>query len=510
MNKHILLLLLLAGPLVFSHTTDIQAATINKLEACNSVTRFLLFSCKADLQGILPQPVYEDPAGITELTGSAFGAFGRHPVKAVSIDNPGYDLPIENKERKNTGYYTVDEDPLRLKVTLLYPSDICTPRPTVFFMAGWRNYHYQQFYSLLYFIASHGYNAVFVPSDDWNVTTENHIKSILETVVTDPLFEKRIDLTRVGFMAHSIAGGLMFHLEQQLRHWGQNGRFIYTLAGWASYNQQVIPYAMADNTRIIIQTFNEELNNRPHNSDTDPRFSIDYFTSTTTEYSEKTYLYLPGDDQHISDHSTPKSRYDLHGQKKFYFSALQQVGIFRPLQSLMGYSFGVDIPHKDIGLPDTNPALRSVNGISFYSGDNPYLDLGIKDLAIYSSGLYTFPFDKDVYNTIYSDVTIATEKTTYAAKEDITIFLEKMHEGNNDWVGIFPAGVPLIWDNLYNNADSSWQWVNFTKGSITFSNNSDAAPDNNLPPGDYIAAAYFANQYTAADVKATIAFTIAP
>jgi hypothetical protein len=147
--------------------------------------------------------------------------------------------------------------------------------------------------------------------------------------------------------------------------------------------------------------------------------------------------------------------------------------------------------------------------LSFYSGDKPYLDLGIKDQDIYSSDRYAYPFDKGVYDTIYSDVTIATKKTTYAPNEDITIFLEKMHENNNDWIGIFPAEVPLIWDNLYNDA-SSWQWVHFTKGSVTFTNNSDNNADNNLPPGDYVAAAYFANQSGTADVKATIAFTIAP
>jgi hypothetical protein len=510
MNKKSLILLLVVGQFVFSHTFNLRAATDNELKACNTVTRFLLLSCKADLQDILDKPVYEDPAGIKELTGSTFGAFGRHPVKAISIDNPGYENTIENPNRDYNGYYFVHDEFIRLKVTLFYPSDMCTPRPTVFFMAGWENYQYQEFYSLLYFIASHGYNAVFVPSQRWKVTSSDHIKDILESVVTNPLFKNKLDLTRVGFMAHSIAGGLMFHLEQQLRQWGKNGRFIYTLAGWASYNQQVIPYAMADNTRIIIQTFNEELNNRPHNSDTDPRFSIDFLTSTTTKYSEKTYLYLPGDAQHASSHSTPKSRYDVHGQKKFYYNALQQVGLFRPLQSLLGYSFGFDISHKEIGLPAANSAMQIVNGISFYSGDKPYLDLGIKDQDIYSSGRYAYPFDKGVYDTIYSDVTIATKKTTYAPNEDITIFLEKMHENNHDWIGIFPAEVPLIWDNLYNDAESSWQWVHFTKGSVTFTNNSDNNADNNLPPGDYVAAAYFANQSGAADVKATIAFTIAP
>ncbi len=501
MNKNFLYSGLFIIQLIFCLSCSPLWAAVN---AENNATReavslLLLRSCKPDLAGVLDPPVYEDPANIPVLTGSAYGAMGYHPVKAITFDNPGYTDPIINKESKNTGYFTVDEDPLRLKVTMLYPADLCTPRPTVFFIAGWRNYHYQQFYSLLYFIASHGYNAVFVSADDWKVTEDTHITGILRGIVADPLCADRIDSTRVGFMGHSIAGGLLFHLEQQLREWGEKGRFIFTLAGWTAYNQNAIPYQMAANTRLIIQTYNEEQNDRiPDHDDTDLRFSLDYLTSTSTGYSDKTYLYLPGDAQHISNHSTPKSRFNKNGQQHFYYDALQQVGIFRPLQSIMEFCLDGVSAHKDIGLPDSDPTLQTVNTIRYYSGDNPYLDLGRKGNPYYASSQYGFPFNKNSNGSIYSDVTIATDKLVYAANEAITIHLEKMAENANDWVGIFPAGKSLEWIDANGN-QIKWKYTGgINSGPLTFI--------NDLAAGDYVAAAFFNDSVN--KVEAKVAFSV--
>ena len=100
----------------------------------------LLLKDSSRIIGTLTPPIYEDPDAIPILSAGTFGAMGPHPVKSLSMDNPGYDNPIENKERKNVPYYTVDEANIRLKVTLFYPADISTRRPVVFFIAGWHNH----------------------------------------------------------------------------------------------------------------------------------------------------------------------------------------------------------------------------------------------------------------------------------------------------------------------------------------------------------------------------------
>ena len=126
---------------------------------------------------------------------------------------------------------------------------------------------------------------------------------------------------------------------------------------------------------MIIQTYNDAENYRIYNWDTDPRFSIDYLVNSNINNSDKTFLYLPGDEFHESNHNTPKSRYE---NGIFYFDALQQIGLFRPLESLMKYSFEKDTVWKHIGLPD-NDQTTSTNDIQFYSGDHPYSDLEISN-----------------------------------------------------------------------------------------------------------------------------------
>ncbi|MEN8221067.1 MAG: hypothetical protein ABFS56_32885, partial [Pseudomonadota bacterium] len=279
-----------------------------------------------------------------------------------------------------------------LTVDMYYPADMHTPRPTIFFISGWKLYHSEAYYSLLYFIASQGYNAVFVSYKGTDAEQNGFIKSILQTVVADPRFSDKIDTSKVGFMGHSMGAGILFHLAQGLKGWGTKGRFLFPMAGATAYFQTQQLIELPANTKMIVQTYNERENDRDINWDTDPRFSIDYLINTNISDADKTYLYLPGDTQHISSHDTPKSRYD---NGNFYYDALQQVGIFRPLESLMRYTFDNDTDWKHIGLPDSDPDMRETNGIQFYSGDNPYVDL---DIADDPSGGYKFGFNDAEYN----------------------------------------------------------------------------------------------------------------
>jgi hypothetical protein len=442
----------------------------------------------------LPKPVYEDPANIPELSGNSFGVFGEHPVKVLSINNPGYPDVIVNQKAGNAPdeYHSNNAPSIRLKVDLFYPADLNTARPTVFFIAGYRLYASESYHNILYFIASHGYNCVYVSYEEQSAGHANHIKNILTQVVSDPRFSDRIDTSKVGYMGHSLAGGMLLHLANDLPAWGNSGRFIFTMAGWFAYFQDTKPYTIPDNTSLIVQTYNEELNDRPNNFDTDPRFSIDYLTSTTISNNKKTYLYLPGDADPPSTHSTPKSKYTLHGHNHFYFDALQLIGIFRPLQSIMSYSFDIDTINKEIGLPNTSPLMHSSNGIEYYSGDNPYLDLGMKDALYYKSDKYAYP---------YSGVTIASNKMFYDNGESITIHLEKMAGNTNDWIGIFPAGEDNVWGNQV-----AWLHTGgFLNGSLTFDtdNNNGTFP---LPAGDYEAGAFFNDSVDKLEAKVT--FTV--
>ncbi len=204
---------------LFSTLCMTANAAANGGKALDAIFLLLLNNSRSAL---INTPVYEDPANLPELPADSYGAMGGHPVKVLSINNPGYqDNIVNQKAGEQYAYYTSSEATIRLKVDLYYPADNSSTRPTVFFISGYQHYHSEQFRSLLYFIASHGYNAVFVSYQDMRAEEANHIKEILENVVDNPLFAGKIDTTRVGFMGHSLGGGLLFHLIQQLPAWGR-------------------------------------------------------------------------------------------------------------------------------------------------------------------------------------------------------------------------------------------------------------------------------------------------
>ncbi len=332
-----------------------------------------------DIELNIPRPVYNDPANIPELTPEWYGSMTGNSVHRISIDNPAYQEEIPNLGNNypgdNSFYFGSNDETVRLKVDMYTPAGPIVPRPTVFFISGWRHYFSEQFYSLLYFIATKGFNAIFISYEEVKGSGRNHIKQVLLQIANDPRFSSRIDLSRVGFMGHSLGAGILFHLAIELGDWGTQGRFIFPLAGATAYYQEQQQINLPPNTKMIIQTYNEAENDRIYNWDTDPRFSIDYLVNSNINYSDKTFLYLPGDELHESNHSTPKSRYE---NGIFYFDALQQIGLFRPLESLMRYSFEIDTVWKHIGLPE-NDQTTSTNNIQFYSGDHPYSDLEISN-----------------------------------------------------------------------------------------------------------------------------------
>jgi pimeloyl-ACP methyl ester carboxylesterase len=310
---------------------------------------------------LVPMPVYSDAAGLPELGGDTYGAMGEHPVRKITIANPW--PAYANKDY--------------LKVDLYLPADVTGKRPTVFFITGYSMYHSESYYSLLYFIASKGYNCVFVPHENTNPDFHPELLlTILDNVVEQ--FSPIIDTTRVGYVGHSEGGGLIFYLAKDRPQWGTNGRFLFSLAAWWGFNlPETGDVDYPPGTNMIIQMGNPALD-----KGTDPRQNVDFLLHNNIPVERKTYLYLPGDANHPATHRLSySSEIDIGGQPNpngiAYYNALQQVGLFRPLESLMHYSFGDDNPQwKKIGLPDAGDAnyntLYALNGITVLSTDDPF------------------------------------------------------------------------------------------------------------------------------------------
>ena len=317
---------------------------------------------------LLPKPVYLDPANIPELTGSYYGAMGEHPVRKISVASPWPNYA-------NKDYLNID---------IYIPADVTGKRPTVFFITGYSMYHSESYYSLLYFIASQGYNCVFVPHEHTNPDFHPELLlTILDSVVEQ--FASIIDTTRIGYAGHSEGGGLIFYLAKDRPQWGTNGRFLFSLAAWWGFNlPETGNVDYPPGTNMIIQMGDATLD-----TGTDPRQNIDFLLHNNIPDERKSYLYLPGDAAHPATHRLSySSTIDIGGQPNpngiAYFNALQQVGLFRPLESLMHYSFGDDDPQwKWIGLPDPGDAnyntMSQTNGITILSTDDP---LGNHDVPI--------------------------------------------------------------------------------------------------------------------------------
>ena len=309
----------------------------------------LLLAHKSPLPGeVVSEPIYDDP-NIPELTGAWYGAMGEHPVRKMTMVNP-WPAYTDNPGKN---------------ITIFFPEDVAGKKPTVFFIAGWGNDDPALYQALLYFIASQGFNAVFIPGPRGNeLGNKDILLTTLDGVVDGP-WKEIIDTTKVGYTGHSAGASMVFYLARERANWGTGGRFLFSIASWWGYHlPDTTAIELPENTNMIVQVSHDD-------ADTDPRQNIDFFLHSNISLERKSYLYIPGDADHSSNHSlsyTLDNRYD----------ALDQIGLYRPLESLMRYSFNAPMDGstwKSIGLPDVGDdnynTMFQLNGISVLSTDDP-------------------------------------------------------------------------------------------------------------------------------------------
>ncbi len=312
---------------------------------------YLLLGHTSSLGVAVPEPLYSDDTILQPLSGDYYGAMGEHPVRKISVKSPWAN-------------YADNDD---LQVDIYIPSDVAGKRPTVFFITGYGQFHSERYRSLLYFIASQGYNCVFVPHQHTEPDFHPEVLlTILDGIVAE--FSSIIDTTKIGYAGHSEGGGLIFYLARARPQWGTQGRFLFSLAAWWGFNlPETGNIEYPPNTNMIIQ-----MGNPTFDRGTDPRQNIDFFLHNNIPEERKTYLYLPGDTDH---HATHGISYSTVENGKYTYDALEQVGLYRPLESLMRYSFEGDNEWKKIGLPDQGDdnydVFSALNGITVLSTDDP-------------------------------------------------------------------------------------------------------------------------------------------
>lgn len=289
---------------------------------------------------------------------SGYGADGTHTVGIVSFPNPHY--PSKDIE-------------------IYYPSDILTKVPTIFYSHAFGGNNSANISGMLQFVAKKGYAIVYVPYQTVGVTVSERYDNLLSgfrKAARD--YPSIIDTTMVGFLGHSFGGGASFGNAYKCfteNNWGQNGRFIYALAQWYTFNiSQAELNAFPSNTKLLTEVFDDDEIN-------DHRMAIDIFMNNNIPSTEKDFILLKSDTingyTYFADHNVPNNA--------SAFDALDYFAYYRLLDALCDYTFYGNLGGKDVALGNGSIAQVTMPaGLdNLVQTDNP--------LVVYPESKYLFP-----------------------------------------------------------------------------------------------------------------------
>jgi hypothetical protein len=208
------------------------------------------------------------------------------------------------------------------KAVIYYPAKIKNMKalPVVFFIPGWKSTNHRSYRLILSFIASHGYVAILAKDDQGEFRAD-----YLETYLTDAIkkFPFKLDTSKIGIIGYSSGGGHAFSILNNLsknQKWGKNGRFIFSLDPWFSFDMnkkdmQTLP----SNTNVIVMKFAND------HYLTDTRISINQFSLLKSIAKHKKDYHFNEE----ADHSYVFKNKNVKEQDK----------ILKPLDGLLIYSF---------------------------------------------------------------------------------------------------------------------------------------------------------------------------
>ena len=321
---------------------------------------------------IAPQPLlYHDDANISQLQ-SGYGTFGAYEVATKSIPNRFYD-------------YNDDYKALHLQTTLFYPKTLDTPRPTLFFYSGYGAYSADSYKALLYFVASKGYNIIFITCP---LVQLSNLPDATRDAITR--FSNHIDKSKVGFIGHSMGAGVAFWMINELPELGEQARILFPMAtGYTVFNDtRLIPAQKSlqfpDNTQMIQQIYAKDYS-------TDVRIGFDLFLNS--DITPKRLMFVYGDAFHTADHGTAMNKAGYH------YDALMQRTIFRPLEALMDAAFAENSQALSIMIKESqeDPYFHP------YIGTTPLQDIDTN----YIHPITSYPFN------CYEGGTVASVRKAY-------------------------------------------------------------------------------------------------
>jgi hypothetical protein len=375
---------------------------------------------------------YNDPNFSKPAMG--YGADGAHKLGVDSFANPNF-----------AGQY----------IRIYYPSDIATKVPTIFYSHAFGGYNPQLIIGLINFVVKKGYAFVFVPyqTAGIGVTVLTRYANLLNGFrMAARSYTQIIDTTKVGFMGWSFGGGASFTNAYNCfttNNWGENGRFIYALAQWYSYNiSQAQIQSFPSNTKLLTEVFNDDTTN-------DHRMAIDIFNNINIPSSEKDFILLKSDtvngDIYLASHNVPQA-YDSTS-----FNAFDYYAIYRLFDALCDYTFNGNLEGKKVALGN---------------GDSEQISMptGLKNLIETDTPIAMYPESKYEYPCSGTGSAINTRSSYCSAISDyaIGVSLNIENSGIIAGNGNYTLGQNVL---LTATSETGFAFINWTENDSVISTN---------------------------------------
>ena len=190
--------------------------------------------------------------------------------------------------------------------------------PVVLFLPGWESQDSSSYKSILTFIASQGYLAIYS-----KCAGEYSASEFIKRFST-ALDAEYIDKSNIGVVGHSSGGGLSFRVLDYFSKngYGENGRFIFAMDPWFAFDMSDDSFQkFPKNTKVVLQQYS----NVPKGGDQDPRIAMTIFDKLSVLGDENRDYQVYEDLTH---------GYPAGGRA---YEKLQVV--LKPLDALMDYVF---------------------------------------------------------------------------------------------------------------------------------------------------------------------------
>ncbi len=215
-----------------------------------------------------------------------------------------------------------------LKDTTIYkPKGIAqnTKLPIVLFISGWESQDSKHYQSLLSFIASQGYIAIYSKCPGrYSATT--FIERFSQTL-KNPQIENFIDKKNIGVVGHSSGGGFAFKVLDYFSKngYGESSRFIFAIDPWFAFDMDANDFAnFPKNSYVIIQEYFKTAITNPLQAQ-DPRIALSIYDNLS--FLGKTHLSYQLYPNLIHSYVT--------GNKPYKDMQI----VLKPLDALMAYLF---------------------------------------------------------------------------------------------------------------------------------------------------------------------------